>query len=53
MDRKRAAAAPAVVTDKSRPATIDDTCKEDSEASYSEERQRFVKDLQRFHDARG
>lgn len=51
MDRKRAAAAPAVVTDKS--AVTADADKEDSDASYSEERDRFIKDLQRFHDARG
>jgi len=51
MDRKRAAAAQAVVADKS--ATVADADKEDSDASYGEERERFVKDLQRFHDARG
>ena len=52
MDRKRAAAAPvAAVADKT--TTIADAHTEDSEVSFSEERDRFVKDLQRFHDARG
>lgn len=50
MDRKRAAAAP-VVVDKSTISA--DADKEDCDASYSEERDRFIKDLQQFHDARG
>ena len=51
MDRKRAAAAaPAVVTGK---GTATDADKQDSDASWGEERDRFIKDLQRFHDARG
>lgn len=51
MDRKRAAAAPAIVAVEGTTAT--DACKEDSVASYCEERDRFDKDLHRFHDARG
>jgi len=52
MDRKRAAAAPAVVAAKG--TTIDvDADNTDSGASLNEEQARFVKDLQRFHDARG
>jgi len=52
MDRKRAAAAPAVVAARVT-AIATDTDKEDDDDSSSEERERFVKDLQRFHDARG
>ena len=50
MDRKRAAAAPGVAAKVTTIAAAD---KEDSDTSYCEERQRFIKDLQRFHDARG
>ena len=52
MDRKRAAAAPAIVAVEGTTVATD-AGKEDSVASYSEERDRFDKDLQRFHDARG
>ena len=51
MDRKRAAAAPAVIAAKVTAIAAAD--EEDSDASYVEERERFIKDLQRFHDARG
>ena len=50
MDRKRAAAAPGVAAKVTTVAAAD---KEDSDTSYCEERERFIKDLQRFHDARG
>lgn len=54
MDRKRAGAAPAVVGAVEGTTTVaTDAGKEDTVASYSEERERFYKDLQRFHDARG
>jgi len=51
MDRKRAAApAPVATAAAAKLASID----RDSDASsYDEERDRFVKDLRRFHDARG
>ena len=53
MDRKRAAAAPAIVAAEGTTSVATDAGKEDSVASYSEERERFDKDLRRFHDARG